>query len=278
MRRASSIYKYTAPPAHRLGSAAQLTLRTSVGEMDATFLATGIATVAALGTAGAAAWGVLYAKRQVDTAAHDRQVDRVLGFHRDLTADEVGAARNRFSELMFRVGEEAFGPGYAWRPSWGSLLPVDPNVQGPARNLGAYPADMTGPGDFRHLPLNDLRAVLWCFERIEEARHREASLDDDLLTALIGYHAAWWNLLCQRLEPTGGGHLSSLISLARWMEEKNWRDDRRNTSRHHPEDDFHGGEDDELLNRLSACQLVVNDEIIDRMTPHESSSRDGRSR
>jgi hypothetical protein len=62
------------------------------------------------------------------------------------------------------------------------------------------------------------------------------------------------------------------------MEEKNWRDDRRNTSRHHPEDDFHGGEDDELLNRLSACHFVVNDGIIDRMTPHESSSRDSRSR
>jgi hypothetical protein len=246
--------------------------------MDVTVLATVLATMAGLGTAAAAAWGVLYAKRQVDTAAHDRQVDRVLGFHRDLTADEVGAARNRFSELMFRVGEEAFGPGYAWRPSWASLLPIDPNVQGPARNLGIYPPDMTGPGDDRHLPLNDLRAVLWCFERIEQARHREASLDDELLTSLIGYHAAWWNLLCQRLEPQGGGHLSSLISLAEWVEERGWRDDPRNSSRHHPENDFHGGEDDEFLLRTSACQDRVETDVIGQLMPRESSSPDGRSR
>lgn len=215
--------------------------------MNTTFLATVVATLAALGTAAAAAWGLRYAKRQVDIAAHDRQVDRVLGFHHDLTSDEVGAARNRFSELMFRVGREAFGPGYAWRPTWKSLIPTDPNLHGP---LGTYPPDMAGPGHDRYLPLDDLRAVLWCFERIEEARRREASLDDQLLVSLIGYHAVWWNLLCQRLEPTGGGHLTSLIGLAQWMEEKDWRHDPRNSSRHHPEADFHGGEDDELLDRL----------------------------
>lgn len=246
--------------------------------MNFTILVTVLATLAALGTAAAAVWGLRYAKRQVDTAAHDWQVDRVLGFHRDLTTDEVGAARNRFSELMFRVGEEAFGPGYAWCPSWASLLPIDPNAHGPTRNLGAYPPDMTGPGDDRRLPLNDLRAVLWCFERIEEARHQEASLDEKLLVSLVGYHAAWWNLLCQRLEPEGGGHLGSLISIAQWVEEKGWRDDPRNSNRHHPENDFHGGEDDELLNGLSVCQTLVNDRTITLMTPRESNSRDRSSK
>jgi hypothetical protein len=246
--------------------------------MSATFLATVVATAAALGTAAAAAWGLRYAKRQVDTAAHDRRVDRVLGFHRDLTSDEVGAARNRFSELMYRVGEQAFGPGYAWRPSWASLLPIEPNVHRPGRKLATYPSDMAGAGDGRYLPLNDLRAVLWCFERIEEARHQEASLDDQLLISLIGYHAVWWNLLCQRLEASGGGHLNSLISLAAWMEEKGWRNDPRNSNRHHPEDDFHGGEDDELLNGLPACQALADGEIIARNTPRESSSHDGRSK
>jgi hypothetical protein len=245
--------------------------------MDVTVFATAVATVAALGTAGAAAWGVLYAKRQVDTAAHDRQVDRVLTFHRDLTSDEVGAARNRFSQLMFRVGEEAFGPGYCWRPTWVSLLPIDPNMRSPGRTLAIYPSDIAGYGDGGHLPLNDLRAVLWCFERIEEARHRDASLDDDLLASLLGYHAVWWNLLCQRLEPQGGGHLRSLISLAAWMEEKGWRDDPRNSNRHHPENDFHGGEDDELLHRLSACKDEAEAEVIGQLMPRESSSHDGRS-
>ena len=245
--------------------------------MDAAFIGTVIASVATVGTAAAAAWGVLYAKRQVDTAAHDRQVDRVLGFHRDLTSEEVGSARNRFSELMFRVGEEAFGPGCAWRPSWASLLPINPNVDCPERNLAAYPADIGGSGAGKYLPLNDLRAVLWCFERIEEARQRDASLDDELLVSLIGYHAVWWNLLCHRLESSGGGHIRPLISLAEWMEQMGWRDDPRNSNRHHPEDDFHGGEVDELLDGLAVCQGIVSGEATGRTTPRENSLQDGHS-
>ena len=219
--------------------------------MDGILIAGIVGAIAAVGTAGAALLGLRYARRQIDSVSHDHRVDRVLDFHRDLTTGDVGDARSRFSELMFRVGEEAFGAGHCWRPTWNSLLPPDPKADvhsDTKRRLGLYPDDIIG-GE-RHRPLDDLRSVLWCFERIEEARNRGASLDEPLLVSLIGYHAVWWDLLCKRLTRDGGGHIFSLVRLAEWMEEKSWRDDPRNMNRRVPEDDFQGKEDDQILPKL----------------------------
>lgn len=56
-----------------------------------------ITAAAATVAAGAAVWALRYAKSQIETAIHDRQVDRVLALHSDFTTGEVGAARSRLA-------------------------------------------------------------------------------------------------------------------------------------------------------------------------------------
>jgi hypothetical protein len=213
--------------------------------MNLSLIATVVTALAACGAAGAAMWGLRYGKGLIDSAVRDRQVDRSVSYHADLTTGEVGAARNRFSRLMFRVGERAFGPESCWRPTWDSLLPAEVGVNKDvhrSRFLGHYPSDMNGCEG--QSPLHDLRLVLWCFERIDESRRHKSLIDEQLLVSLIGYHVAWWDLLCRRLEPVSGAHLYSLRQLATWMEEQNWRSDVRNDYRRQPEDDFPGREDE----------------------------------
>jgi len=215
-------------------------------------LATVITAAAACGGAAAALWGLRYAKGLIDTAVSDRQVDRVLALHHDWTTGEVGDARVRFSELMYRAGEEAFGPRKCWRPDWESLIPPNPAVPKDvrtARFLGYYPEDMlSGRGN---RPIHDLRQVLWCFDRMNEARKRASSLDEDLLISLMGHSVVWWNLLCGRLETLAGGHVYSLMQLASWMEEMGWRKDPRNEHRKMPENDYPGGEENVPIPRIS---------------------------
>lgn len=69
-----------------------------------------IVAIATCAAAGAAIWGLRYARGLIDVAVKDRQVDRVLTLHKEVTTGEIADGRNRFSELMYRVGEEAFGP------------------------------------------------------------------------------------------------------------------------------------------------------------------------
>jgi len=204
-----------------------------------------ITATATCGAAGAALWGLQYARGLIQVAVRDRQVDRVLALHIELTTGEAGAARARLSELMYRVGEEAFGPGKCWRPDWESLIPPSPAASETFRTrrfLGAYPTDMIGGEG--HRPIYDLRQTLACFDRINEARKREASLDEDLLISLLGHGVAWWNLLCGRLEPRAGAQVYALVQLASWMEERGWRSDPRNEHRKVPENNFPSNEDD----------------------------------
>lgn len=204
-----------------------------------------ITATATCGAAGAALWGLQYARGLIQVAVRDRQVDRVLALHSELTTGEIGAARARFSELMYRVGEEAFGPGKCWRPDWESLIPPSPAASEAFRTrrfLGAYPTGMIGGEG--HRPIYDLRQTLACYDRINEARKREASLDEDLLVSLLGHGVAWWNLLCGRLEPRASAQVYSLVQLASWMEERGWRSDPRNEYRKVPENNFSSNEDD----------------------------------
>jgi hypothetical protein len=220
--------------------------------MNVSSLVTVVTAVAACGGAGAALWGLRYAKGLIDTAVSDRQVDRVLALHHEWTTGEVGAARVRFSELMYRAGEEAFGPRKCWRPDWESLIPPNPAVHetlSPARFLGAYPDDMiSGRGN---RPIHDLRQVLWCFDRINEARKKASLLDEKLLVSLMGHSALWWNLLCGRLAMPEGSHGYSLMQLASWIEEMGWREDPRNEYRKMPEGDFPCREDEVPIPRIS---------------------------
>jgi hypothetical protein len=98
--------------------------------MTSSLVISAVAAVAACAAAGAAVWGLRYARGLIDVAVKDRQVDRVLALHEGVTTGEIAAARNRFSELMYRAGEEAFGPRKCWRPDWESLVPPNPAVGG----------------------------------------------------------------------------------------------------------------------------------------------------
>ena len=211
-----------------------------------------ITAVAACGAAGAALWGLQYARRQIGTAVKARQVDRVLALHKDFTSGEVGAARDRFSDLMYRAGERAFGARKCWRPDLESLIPPHSAVENDlssSRFLGAYPLDTAGEAGNR--PIQDLRQVLWCFDRMNEARKRPSLLDEQLLISLMGHQVIWWNLLCGRLATREASHVYSLVQLASWMEEKGWREDPRNKYRKPPENDFPSDEDDVPAPRFS---------------------------
>ncbi len=213
--------------------------------MNLSAIAVVVSAVAACGAAGAALWGLRYAKGLIDTAVSDRQVDRVLALHQAFTTGEVGAARTRFSSLMYRAGGVAFSPRKCWRPTWESLIsPSQGHTEESAlsRFLGVYPEDMEHTQGYR--PIDDIRQVLWCFDRINEARKRESSLDEQLLVSLMGHAAIWWRLLCGRLEAQESAQVYSLIQLAGWMEEKGWRNDPRNQHRKVPEDDFPSREDE----------------------------------
>jgi hypothetical protein len=237
--------------------------------MNFSVLAPAISAVAAIGAAGAALWGLRYGKGLIDSAVNDRRVDRVLAMHQDFTSGEVGAARIRFCELMYRVGEEAFGPRKCWRPDWESLIPPNPAVSeevAARRFLGSYPADMTGAQ--QHRPIHDLRQVLWCVDRINEARKRETSLDERLLVSLMGHPVVWLSLLCGRLEVQEAGHLGALRQLAGWMEECGWRTDPHNSYRKVPEDDFPGDEDQVAYPGLATSPAITPTVPVAATPPH----------
>ena len=162
---------------------------------------------------------------QSDEAA--RQVDRVLSLHAEFSTGEIAAARCRFSELMWRAGETAFGLQTCWRPTWDSIYPPCPGCgeeNNRSRFLGAYPADMHASN---HRPIHDLRKVLWCLGRVNVARRDEKdSLREQLVVALLGWEVIWWSLVCERLEKTQGAILQPLYHLAGWVQEWNWMENR----------------------------------------------------
>jgi hypothetical protein len=166
-------------------------------------------------------------RRQFQSDEAARQVDRVLSLHAEFSTGEIAAARNRFSELMWRAGETAFGLETCWRPTWDSIYPPCPGCgdeNNRSRFLGAYPADMHASN---HRPIHDLRKVLWCLGRVNVARRDEKdSLREQLVVALLGWEVIWWSLLCERLEKTQGAILQPLYHLASWVQEWNWMEDR----------------------------------------------------
>ena len=156
-----------------------------------------------------------------------RQVDRVLSLHAEFSTGEIAAARCRFSELLWRAGETAFGLQTCWRPTWDSIYPPCPGGGeeiNRSRFLGAYPADMHARN---HRPIHDLRKVLWCLGRVNVARRDEQdSLREQLVVALLGWEVIWWSLVCGRVEKTQGAILQPLYHLASWVQEWNWIEDR----------------------------------------------------
>jgi hypothetical protein len=140
------------------------------------------------------------------------RVQRVIDLHKDLTTGEVGAARDRFTTLMWKHGEKLAGRNQCHAPSWDEILP-DVLGGGSRGLLGRYRAEDEIAGFEDAEPMRDLYAVLWCFERVEAAREGRA-LDGRMLSKLLARHAVWWNVLTRQLTPSDTIHLASLRSLA----------------------------------------------------------------
>ena len=172
---------------------------------DAAAWATTAATVLAVAVAVVIALWQLRHQRRLGA------IDRTVDFHRDLTAGEIGAARDRLSELMWRVGSSR-GENSCWRPSWKELLggqfAGDADLE---QDLSAYPDDMgTSAGQ---TPLRDLYKILWCFERIS-ASWDGGLLNNPLATQILGNHAVWWDVLCARVPLESTRYRRTLADLA----------------------------------------------------------------
>jgi len=174
-----------------------------------------LGTLPAWGAVAIAMVSAVFALVQLRANERARRVDRVIQMHQSLTGGEVGAARDRFTSFMWRVGDSGEsatqGP---YRPTIDSLIApavAAPPPDGEQGRLAYYPDDLTDSGGIA--PLQDLYKVLWCFERIEAARSHN-TLDRDLLVNLIGFHAAWWDHLLGRISDTDSHHRRALRDLA----------------------------------------------------------------
>jgi len=116
------------------------------------------------------------------TDSRDRRVDRVLALHQELTTGEVGEARSRLAHHL-GAGSE---PRVIRRASRNQLK-SDPALQN-------YKPLVEGQS-----PDHDLTLLLRFFERVHVAQLR-GSLDDLMLTALIGRHVDWWDSAIDREE------------------------------------------------------------------------------
>lgn len=143
------------------------------------------------------------------------RIERTVALHRDITTGEVGAARDRFTELMWREGSN-IKAGRCYQPRFAELLKPE-FTDGPApvnhRKLADYPKDLTTVGAS---PSRDLYKVLWCFERIHALIHSK-QLDQDLAVKLLGRHTVWWNSLCAEISDDDTMHRGALEQAARWM-------------------------------------------------------------
>ncbi|WP_157545755.1 hypothetical protein [Hamadaea tsunoensis] len=116
---------------------------------------------AAVVQAAAVAPALIVATAALRGERNDRQVDRVLALHQELVAGDLGEVRLRLSERVRREG-----------PGRGEPLRRD-ELDSSARR--------------------DLAHLLSYFERVEAAR-LAGSVNRELLTELIGRHAAWFDI------------------------------------------------------------------------------------
>lgn len=137
--------------------------------------------------------------------------DRTIQLHRDLTTGEIGASRDRFTELMYRTGQK-LEAGHCFQPTFFDLLHPRFSGEGNGR-LSRYPRSMHAPEDL--VPMQDLYKILWTFERINASLDSKR-LDTKLTLDLIGSHAVWWNELLARVTESDTMHRKSLSQFAKW--------------------------------------------------------------
>jgi hypothetical protein len=159
----------------------------------------------------AAFCGVRWQLRRMKAAA---AVERTIELHRNLTTGEVGAARDRFTELMWRIGQ-ARRPGSCHQPTFDELMGKRfADLSDEQVDLTAYPEDLPGADSS---PLRDLYKVLWCFERIWAA-HDASLLDGTLSDRLLAKHAIWWDQLVIGVHDADTQHRQALRDLAHALE------------------------------------------------------------
>lgn len=143
-------------------------------------------------------------------------IERSVGMHRDITSGEVGQARDRLSEFMWRVGSRS-GSNHCYRPSWEELLGgTYLSLAEGSSDLSSYPADIASGTNVT--PSRDLYKILWCFERVA-AEFSGRLIDQELATHLLGNHVVWWDALCLNIPLQATRYRKNLNDLAARFDE-----------------------------------------------------------
>jgi hypothetical protein len=136
------------------------------------------------------------------TDVRDRQVDRTLSLHTELTSGEINDARLRLVDHLRDHGSTN---------SSGYRMPRRASVQ----ELHA----VSGMGTYGHAaesnPKDDLSMILRFFERARLVREA-GSADNPLFVELIGRHACWWN--CALVRDSSRGSRRTLMQLGLWCD------------------------------------------------------------
>jgi hypothetical protein len=136
------------------------------------------------------------------TDVKDRQVDRTLSLHAELTTGEVNDARLRLVDHLREHGSTN---------STGHRMPRRASLEElrPGSGIGTYGPN--GQGN----PKDDLSKILRFFERARLVRDA-GSADDPLFVELIGRHACWWN--CVLVRDSDRGSRRTLMQLGLWCD------------------------------------------------------------
>ena len=136
------------------------------------------------------------------TDVKDRQVDRTLALHAELTSGEIDDARLRLgNHLRVHGSTNSSGHRMPRRASVGEL-----HASG---GIGTYGPNVQGN------PKDDLSKILRFFERARLVRDA-GSADDPLFVELIGRHACWWN--CVLIRDSDRGTRRTLMQLGLWCD------------------------------------------------------------
>lgn len=136
------------------------------------------------------------------TDVKDRQVDRTLALHAELTSGEINEARVRLVDHL-RAHGQVDASGHR-RPARASVAELRGTT-----GLGVY---NQGVGS---TPKSDLSQLLRFFERARLVREA-GSIDEPLFVELIGRHAGWWN--CALVRNSDWGSRRTLMELGLWCD------------------------------------------------------------
>jgi hypothetical protein len=136
------------------------------------------------------------------TDVKDRQVDRTLSLHAELTSGEINDARLRLVDHLREHGSTN---------SSGHRMPRRASVKElhADSGIGIYGPSLQGN------PKDDLSKILRFFERARLVRDA-GSADDPLFVELIGRHACWWN--CVLVRDSSRGPRRNLMQLGLWCD------------------------------------------------------------